>query len=91
MSHASGLGSGGVHNREMSTWNGDLRAAGEPVREAALFERVRARGAGAGVDLFVACREELEANGHVPMRVEPPDIPRATRSRSWARCYWPAG
>lgn len=42
-----------------------LRASGEPVREAVLYERVRADGVDVGGDGFVAVLMRMEVEGHV--------------------------
>lgn len=42
-----------------------LRAAGEPVREAFLYERVRADGVQVAGDDFIAVMMRLEVEGHV--------------------------
>lgn len=47
-----------------------LRAAAEPVREAFLYERVRARGADLGAEEFVDLLERLATQGHVRMSVD---------------------
>ena len=44
-----------------------LRASGEPVREAFLYERVRADGVDASPDDFVAVLVRLEVEGRVHM------------------------
>ncbi len=44
-----------------------LRASGEPVREAFLFERVKADGIDVAPDDFVAVLVRLEVEGHVHM------------------------
>lgn len=47
-----------------------LRAAGEPVREAVLYERVRARGADVAPEDFIATMERLATERHVRLSVE---------------------
>lgn len=47
-----------------------LRGAGEPVREAALHERVVARGVDVEPAAFIAALERLAAEGHVRVFVE---------------------
>jgi hypothetical protein len=47
-----------------------LRAAGEPVREAVLYERVLARGADLPPEAFIAVMERLATERHVRMSVE---------------------
>jgi hypothetical protein len=44
-----------------------LRASGEPVREAFLYERVRSDGVDIGGDDFIALLLRLEVQGHVHM------------------------
>ena len=44
-----------------------LRASGEPVREAFLYERVSADGIAVAPDDFVAVLVRLEVEGHVHM------------------------
>ncbi|MBM3665674.1 MAG: hypothetical protein FJW92_07770 [Actinobacteria bacterium] len=46
-----------------------LRASGEPVREAFLYERVRADGVAVSPEDFVAVLVRLEVEGHV--RIDP--------------------
>lgn len=47
-----------------------LRGSGEPVREAALYERVVARGVAVEPTAFIAVLERLGAEGHVRVFVE---------------------
>jgi hypothetical protein len=47
-----------------------LRGAGEPVREAALHERVVARGVDVGPAAFIAVLERLAAEGHLRVSFE---------------------
>jgi hypothetical protein len=47
-----------------------LRRAGEPVREAVLFERVRAGGIDVAPDPFLAEVARLETLGHVHLTVD---------------------
>ncbi|MFM8826392.1 MAG: hypothetical protein ACKORG_06785 [Actinomycetota bacterium] len=44
-----------------------LRASGEPVREAFLYERVRSDGVDIGGDDFIALLLRLEVQGHMHM------------------------
>ena len=44
-----------------------LRASGEPVREAFLFERVRGDGVDIAADGFIAVLLRLEVEGHLHM------------------------
>lgn len=63
-----------------------LRAAGEPVREAALFERVRARGADAGPERFIDAMEHLATHGHVHVAFDhdgPARDPEPFQARLW--------
>ena len=62
-----------------------LRAAGEPVREAFLFERVRADGVGVDGEGFIAVLMRMEVEGHVhvdPARDEVRD-PTPFQPRFW--------
>lgn len=62
-----------------------LRASGEPVREAFLFERVRAEGVDVDGDGFIAVLMRMEVEGHVhvdPARDEVRD-PRPFQPRFW--------
>lgn len=47
-----------------------LRRAGEPVREAALYERVRSAGLDATPERFLAATSRLETLGHLHLTVE---------------------
>lgn len=47
-----------------------LRRAGEPVREAVLYERVRARGIDVLPERFVAVAERLSILGHLRLVTE---------------------
>lgn len=47
-----------------------LRRAGEPVREAALYERVVARGFDATPEHFLAAAARLETLGHLHLTVD---------------------
>ena len=47
-----------------------LRRAGEPVREAALYERVVAAGIAATPEHFLAATARLETLGHLHLTVE---------------------
>ena len=47
-----------------------LRDSGEPVREAALYERVTARGVVVEAPAFVAVLERLATEGHVRVSFE---------------------
>ena len=47
-----------------------LRRAGEPVREAALYERARSRHDGLTAALFLAALERLATLGHLHVSVE---------------------
>jgi hypothetical protein len=47
-----------------------LRDSGEPVREAALYERVTARGVEVAPPAFVAVLERLATEGHVRVSFE---------------------
>lgn len=47
-----------------------LRRAGEPVREASLYERVLAGGLDVAPEAFLAAVARLETLGHVHMTVE---------------------
>ena len=63
-----------------------LRAAGEPVREAALFERVRARGADATPERFIDAMEHLGSEGHVHVAFDhdtPARDPQPFQPRLW--------
>lgn len=63
-----------------------LRAAGEPVREATLFERVRARGADAAPQRFIDAMEHLASEGHVHVafdRDSPAHDPTPFQPRLW--------
>lgn len=62
-----------------------LRASGEPVREAFLFERVRADGMDVDGDGFIAVLMRMEVEGHVhvdPARDEVHD-PAPFQPRFW--------
>ncbi len=62
-----------------------LRASGEPVREAFLFERVRADGVDVDGDGFIAVLMRMEVEGHVhvdPARDEVRD-PVPFQPRFW--------
>ncbi len=62
-----------------------LRASGEPVREAFLFERVRADGVDVDGDGFIAVLMRMEVEGHVhvdPARDEVRD-PAPFQPRFW--------
>ena len=64
-----------------------LRAAGEPVREAVLYERVRDAGARIDAEVFVAVLERLATRGHVRMAVEhdlPTRDPEPFAPRFWS-------
>lgn len=67
-----------------------LRAAGEPVREVVLFERVNVRGASVDPATFQACLERLESLGHVRVRLERRDMPSHDPAPFEARYYYPA-
>jgi hypothetical protein len=63
-----------------------LRAAGEPVREAVLYERVRAHGSDAGPELLLAVLERLATLGHLHVAVEhelPARDPEPFQPRFW--------
>ncbi len=63
-----------------------LRDAGEPVREAVLFERVRARGADAAPEHFIDAMEHLASTGHVHVAFErdmPTRDPEPFQARLW--------
>lgn len=47
-----------------------LRDSGEPVREAALYERVLVRGVDVAPAAFIAVLERLAAEGHVRVSFE---------------------
>ncbi|MBL6634106.1 MAG: hypothetical protein ISP32_06940 [Thermoleophilia bacterium] len=62
-----------------------LRASGEPVREAFLFERVRADGVDVDGEAFIAVLMRMEVEGHVhvdPARDEVRD-PQPFQPRFW--------
>lgn len=62
-----------------------LRASGEPVREAFLFERVRADGVDVDGEGFIAVLMRMEVEGHVhvdPARDEVRD-PAPFQPRFW--------
>lgn len=62
-----------------------LRASGEPVREAHLFERVRADGVDVDGEGFIAVLMRMEVEGHVhvdPARDEVAD-PAPFQPRFW--------
>ena len=62
-----------------------LRASGEPVREAFLFERVRADGVDVDGEAFTAVLMRMEVEGHVhvdPARDEVRD-PQPFQPRFW--------
>lgn len=64
-----------------------LRAAGEPVREAVLYERVLSRGADAEPADFIASLERLATRGHVRVNVEhdlPAHDPEPFAPRFWS-------
>lgn len=64
-----------------------LRAAGEPVREAVLYERVLGRGGGVDPDRFIAMMERLATRGHVRQSVEhdlPAHDPEPFAPRFWS-------
>jgi hypothetical protein len=63
-----------------------LRAADEPVREAVLYERVRARVPGLDADLMLAVLERLATEDHVHLAVEhdlPAHDPPPFQPRFW--------
>jgi hypothetical protein len=63
-----------------------LRAAHEPVREAVLYERVRADGSPASPQLFLAALERLATLGHLHVSVEhelPAHDPEPFQPRFW--------
>jgi hypothetical protein len=63
-----------------------LRAAGEPVREAVLYERVRGEGSDMSPDLFLAALERLATTGHLHVAVEhdlPARDPAPFQPRMW--------
>ena len=63
-----------------------LRAAGEPVRESVLYERVEARGADASPARFLAALERLAELGHVHVAFDrelPVHDPEPFQARSW--------
>jgi hypothetical protein len=47
-----------------------LRRAGEPVREAVLYERVRSQELGASPEHFLAAVARLETLGHLHLTVD---------------------
>ncbi len=65
---------------------GHLRAAGEPVREAFLYERVQADGLDVAGEDFIAVLLRLEVEGHVhldPVRDERVPDPPPFEPRFW--------
>jgi hypothetical protein len=63
-----------------------LRAAGEPVREAVLYERVVARGSDAGPERFLAALERLAELGHAHVAFDrelPAHDPDPFQPRAW--------
>ncbi len=63
-----------------------LRDAGQPVREAVLWERVRARGATATPELFLAALERLAELGHARVAFDhelPVRDPEPFQARAW--------
>lgn len=63
-----------------------LRAAGQPVRESVLFERITARGADATPTRFLAALERLAELGHVHVAFDselPPHDPEPFQARAW--------
>jgi hypothetical protein len=63
-----------------------LRAAGEPVREAVLYERVLGRGAQLEPTDFIAMMERLATRGRVRLSVEH-DLP-ARDPEPFAPRFW---
>jgi hypothetical protein len=63
-----------------------LRASGEPVREAFLYERVREDGVEVSGDDFIAVLLRLEVGGH--LRVDPVHDDRAADPEPFAPRYW---
>jgi hypothetical protein len=63
-----------------------LRASGEPVREAFLYERVRADGIDVSGDAFIAVLVRLEVEGHLhvdPVHDDRPSDPEPFEPRYW--------
>ncbi len=63
-----------------------LRAAGEPVREVVLHERVLAMGASTDADRFIGLMERLATQGHVRVSVEHDALARDPEP--FAPRYW---
>jgi hypothetical protein len=63
-----------------------LRASGEPVREAFLYERVRGDGVEVSGDEFIAVLVRLEVEGH--LRVDPVHDDQHTDPEPFEPRYW---
>lgn len=63
-----------------------LRASGEPVREAFLYERVRGDGVNLSGDEFIAVLLRLEIEGH--LRVDPVHDDRQVDPEPFEPRYW---